>query len=240
MGVQPARKRGTLCARSCAVSIACALALVGCPAPISPPPTGDSGVPLPRYGSRAAGRVVVEISAGDDTLEDDVVLERLRLGVSEVRAENERGGTLEPSQRDVGTLDLTSGVPARIELMGAVPATYSAVSVTLAGEPALELRITEPEITYEVVTTGPILVDVRCELPVVLAPDGAVVIALTLDVGELHAALQEGALPEPEDGVVHVDATSAPAVIAEIEARVSEHWQVECGESVETSDPLGE
>lgn len=226
-----ARERAIPCARTCAVFALCALALVGCPEPA--PPDGSDGGP-PRDAA-SVGRVVVEVSGAEETLEDDVVLERLRLGLTEVRAQNDRGGALEPSQRDLGTLDLTSA-PARVELVGAVPATYSSVQLTLSGDPALELRLTEGETTWELVTRGPIVAEIRCDLPVVLPPEGALGISVALDLGELHVALREAELPPPIDGVVRVDETTAPALVAELEALAAEHWQVECDDDDDVLD----
>lgn len=205
--------------------VVCALALGGCPEP-GAPVGSDAGPPR---DAASVGRVAIEISGDVETLEDDVVLESLRLGLEEVRAQNDRGGELEPSLRDLGTLDLTS-TPARIELFRAVPATYSSVQLTIAGDPGLELRLTEGDTTWHVVTRGPIVADIRCDLPVALAPEGALDLAVALDLGELHVALREASLPRPEGGVVRVDATTAPSLIAELEALASEHWQTQCGD----------
>ncbi|UJR84977.1 hypothetical protein [Sandaracinus amylolyticus] len=218
------------CATRCAVFVACAITLCGCPPPAPPNPDAE-----PPPDAMILGRVVVELGGAAETLEDDVVLERLRLGVGEVRAHNDRGGALDPSRSDVGVVDVTSAW-ARVELEGAVPATYSHVSVTLAGGPALELRFVDEGVTYEVITAGPIAADVRCDLPIALPPAGLLALRASLDLGEIHAALREGTLPAPVDGVVRVDATSAPAVIADVEARVREHWQIDCGDDDDGDD----
>lgn len=175
--------------------------------------------------------MTIALRADLEALEDDVTLELVRASIDEVRARNDRGAAFDSVAMGLGTLDLAAS--ADVVLEGAVPATYGRVTARFASSgrsPAFELRIREGEVTYHVVHPGPIDIDVRCELAATLEASGEVTLDAELDLGEVHAALRESELPPPEDGIVRVDATTAPAAIAAVGARLVESWQLECAD----------
>jgi hypothetical protein len=185
-------------------------------------------------GRVGSGRAVIVLSADAESLEDDVELLMIDLGVSEVRARNDRGGDLEPSRVEVGRLALSSG-PVRIEL-DAVPATYGAARVQLdegAWGHAVELRVREGDTTWHLLADEPVVIDARCAVPVQLDPDGTVEIAASIDLGEVHQHLRESGLPRPADGTIVVDRERASAVLDEVLAELREHVRSTCQAGVD-------
>lgn len=229
-------RAGRGCASACAVSAPCALVaataiafgLGGCPAPSDP---GHDGGAPPADAPGSAGRVDVRIAAAEETLEDDVVLEVLRVGLAEVRAHNDRGGELDPVARALGVFDLRGG-EATVPLTGAVPATYSSVVLVLgapgAGVPSFELRLLEDGVAIHVVDEDDIEIELRCDAPVALSPGAVLELSAELDLGEVHAALRESTLPAPVSGVITVDRASAPGALAAVEARLRARWELRC------------
>ena len=221
-----ARAYSIRCARTCALSVGCALLLTGCP---DVPGTPDGGAP-PADAPPGAGRLEAMLTADAEGLEDGSELEILRVAIGELRARNDRGGDLEPAVRQQ-VVDLVTG--GTLVLDGAVPATYGRVTMVLepvGGVPSFELRVTDSEGTLHVLDDGAIDVDVRCDGPVSLEPGETVALDLTLELGELAAVLREAPLPDAEDGVVTVTPVTAPEAIAAIEAELRTRWDLGCAE----------
>lgn len=209
--------RPTRSARACTLTLGCA-AVLGC-GPTPPPPADAS----------AGARIEVVLSAAPETLEDDVTLELARIGVAEVRARNDRGGELEPAATSLGAVDLIA--TRSIVLDRAVPATYSRVTLELApqdGSPSFELRLAEAGTVIHVVDERPVSVDVRCDDATVTASGDRILLAMALDLGEVHSALRETPLPPAVDGVITIDGR-APSVLDAVESRLRERWHLVCG-----------
>lgn len=211
MGARRQRRAGSRLARASL----CVLFALGCSGPVHPIEvdggTDDGG---------AAASVMLRVLPGTEPLGDGVVLERLTLGVATVRAPNDRGELV----RDIGLLvDLTTG-PAELMLTGAEPAVYGTAEVELASGAwgrALSLHVVEDALAFEVEIDEEIDLAPRCAAPVTLVAGGQLVFELYVPVQELVEALHEGPLPDPIDGVVHIDRATAPAVVDEIEQRLA-------------------
>jgi len=181
-----------------------------------------------RDGAESA-QVSVELSVDLDALEDDTTLERLSVGVLEVRAPNDRGDL----RVEVGrAFELATG-PSEIMLASAAPAVYGGVEVDLgpgAWGPALVLRVQEPERTIELTLDGPLTLTGRCDSPVALDPGRQLALRVQLDAASIADFLREAPLPEPSGGVIRVDARSAPSLIPDILERLGD-LRSECDES---------
>lgn len=211
----------------------------GCPIPGD---EGDGGTPDRDAEAEDAQlivghRVEVEESVFEGTgpveLGDGWTLEVARLGVSELRAHNDRGGPDEPAMLGVGTLDLL-GAPRDVRFEAAPPATYAQISLGLAAGtwgPALRVDAVRESVRYEIVGVGAQTIELRCDSGgMALEPGDSLRVVAAVDVREVLGVLEGHVLPAPVDGVVHIEAATAPAVIADVEARVAEVVSLRCDE----------
>ena len=160
--------------------------------------------------------------------EDDTTLERLVIGVLDVRAPNDRGVLAGHVDR---ALDLTSGA-AELTLPDAPPAVYGEVELFLgpgAWGPAMVFEIQEPSRHIVLELDRRVELEGRCDMPHELGTSGGLGMTVNVDIALIAHVLRESELPAPVDGVIHVDATSAPAVIAEILASF-ERLELECAD----------
>ena len=191
-------------------------------------------------GDRDAGRgdaardadesahVSVELSYDPEALEDDTTVERLSLGVLEVRAPNDRGDLVTEIAMNV---ELSAG-PAEVMLTSVAPAVYAGLEVDLAPGAwgsALVLHLREDERRIELTLTGPLTLVGRCDSPVALEPGRELALRAELDTTEVAHLLREAVLPAPIDGVIRVDASSAPALIERVSMELRE-LRLECDE----------
>jgi hypothetical protein len=159
--------------------------------------------------------VSVTLEVEPESLEDDTTLERLVLGVREVHAPNDRANVVARVERSI---DLGTG-SAEIMLTTATPGVYGEIEVELvrgAWGPGLELVLLEPGRRIELVLDQRVELEGRCDAPVELRAGGTLGVRARLDLASVAHVLRERDLPAPIDGVVHVDAESAPAVISEV------------------------
>ncbi|MBX7193127.1 MAG: hypothetical protein K1X94_13825 [Sandaracinaceae bacterium] len=209
------------------ITCALALALAGC----GDPPMGSDAGPADdasRDGAIQSARVSVSVVADPSTLEDDTTLERLVIGVLDVRAPNDRGVLAGHVDR---ALDLTSGA-AELTLPDAPPAVYGEVELFLgpgAWGPAMVFEIQEPSRHIVLELDRRVELEGRCDMPHELGTSGGLGMTVNVDIALIAHVLRESELPAPVDGVIHVDATSAPAVIAEILASF-ERLELECAD----------
>ncbi len=207
-------------------ALSACLALSACG---SPPVGRDGGADDASMVDEAGGssaQVAVRLSADVESLEPEVMLERLVVGVVQVRAPNDRGVLT----RDVGEALEISGEPRELMLEGATPAVYGSVQLELgsgAWGSALALRLRDGEDTIEVILDEPITVEARCGMPVALIAGGQLWLTTTLDLGALVEVLRESSLPDPVDRVIRIDATTAPALVTSLAARLREA-QLDC------------
>lgn len=215
------------CASVCAAYVLCALLAACGPVPSEP----DAS--MPGDGALTTGATLVLELAGDvETLEDDVTLDALTLRTASLRARGDRGGDFDPRIDTPMSFDLSAGAQTRS--LDAAPATYSSLALRLesaGAEPAFRMRVTElGQPSIELVDEGPIDLDLRCESPGALEPLGVITLRAALKLGELHGALRSSSLPAPVDGVIRVDATTAPEVVDSLRELLLEHWEVSCSD----------
>jgi hypothetical protein len=217
--------------RSCArgtLYVFCAATLLGACSG-GPADTDDGG-----SGSDAevgSARLFIEVSAERE--EDEVTLATGRTGLAELRARNDRGGDLEPRLEAVGSVDLTASDP--IDVGDVIPATYGRVTMRLeAGDwgPAFQLELVHAGGTVTVESRDGLNVDVRCEVPIRLAPGDDGELRVELDTGEVWSTI---AMTGPVDGEVRIDAESDPSRLAGVEAAFAGAWSVSCEGGVEGS-----
>lgn len=166
-------------------------------------------------GPAESARVSVTLEVDPESLEDDTTLERLVLGVREVRAANDRADVVARVERPI---DLGTG-SADVMLTTATPGVYGEVEVELVrGEwgPSLELVLAEPDRLVELVLDQPLEIEGRCSAPVELVAGGTLGFRARLDLASVAHVLRERELPAAIDGVIHVDAESAPEVVSEV------------------------
>jgi hypothetical protein len=176
----------------------------------------------------SSARVAVELSADLEGLQDDVVLERLEIGVVQIRAPNDRGELV----RDVGLAIPLSAEPTELMLEGATPAVYGSVELDLgagAWGPSFVMRVRDPERVVELTLDETVTLEGRCDAPVALAPGGRLLLGAHFEIGAIAESLREAELPEPVEGVVHVDRAVAPELVDRALERLRE-LQLDCDE----------
>lgn len=184
------------------------------------PPGGDAGGEV--------ARVRVTLALGEGELPADWHLEGLRMYLGEARANNDRGGAMEPVWAPRQNVEL--GEVSR-ELEG-VPATYG--GLTLRGNagmaPTLEIDLGIPEgDRLELVSTEPYEIALRCEGgPVRLSAAAEITLRARIAPATLIEALIAAPLPPAEDGVVHVDQVRAPEAVAAAEQAFLDGWTLDC------------
>ncbi len=209
---------------------ALALAISACGPPVS---LADGGaVDAATDGPGPSARVAVTLEVDPETLEDDTTLERLTLGLVLVRAPNDRGDV---SMRVERALDLLAS-PVEIMLEGATPGVYGEVEVE-AGAGAwgagLDLVVREPTRQIAVRLDESIRIEGRCDTPLELAAGHTLGARLRVDVGGVAQALREADLPPPIEGVIRVDAASAPDLVLEIREHLR-RAELDCDDVDET------
>lgn len=199
--------------------------LGACGGPMTDPDAGTRDAA--RDGDEAA-HVTVDLRFDPETLEDDTILERLSVGIAEVRAPNDRGDLAADVQRSFELAD----EPAQVMLSSATPAVYGGVEIDASSGSwgsAVVLRLREGERTIELTLTEPLALMGRCDTPLALEPGRTLELHARLDVAGVAHELREAALPEPVGGVIHVDATTSPALVADLAARLRD-LDLECDE----------
>ncbi len=190
---------------------------------------GNPGDASDDGGSGGGGRLLVDLSLGPEMLPDGVTLQTAQMGISELRARNDRGGEQEPVRDHVGLLDLLG--TATVDLSPAPPATYGRLTAHLeSGDwgPALELHFGGDDHALMVVDLHDTQIDARCNPVVTLLPGGELRMHLVLDASALYAAMQDVGLPDAQDGVVEVDDDTAPDAIAAVESRLPSAISLRC------------
>lgn len=210
-------------------SLACALStcavLAGCGGPVG---DGDAGRGDAARDADDSARVSVVLSFDPEGLEDDTTVERLSLGVLEVRAPNDRGDLVTEVAMNV---ELSTS-PAEVMLASVAPAVYAGVEVDLgsgAWGSAFVLRLREAERTIEVTLAGPLTLLGRCDAPIALEPGRELALRVVLDTTEVAHLLSEATLPAPIEGVIRIDASSAPALVEQVSMELRE-LLLECDE----------
>ena len=209
---------------ACAVyALGTAVALLGLVACDGPLPPVDGGF----VGDGASGGAQIELTfeASTEELPGEWELSEAFVTLSSVRADNDRGGELEPLWDAPGRVRLDESAPSMT--VSAVPANYGGVSlVSAGGGPTFELRFGVGDDTVEVVSTRPFEIMARCREGVVgLRPDDLARLRTVLDTSTIARLLaDEGELPAPSDGTIRVDAASVPG----LEAAFDDAWHVEC------------
>lgn len=200
--------------------------LAGCG---GPPPLGDASVPDAALdGPGESARVSVTLEVEPESLEDDTTLERLVLGVREVRAPNDRANVVARVER---AIDLGTG-SAEIMLTTATPGVYGEIEIELATGawgPGLELVLVEPDRRIELVLEQRVEIEGRCGAPVELVAGSTLAFHARLDLASVAHVLRERALPAPVDGLIRVDADTAPAVVSEVVEELR-RLELDCGE----------
>ena len=201
-----------------------ALCALGCD-PASP---DDAGIVL-ADGGTALVRVRLGVEDGDG----DWRVTTARLELDEVRADNDRGGAMEPVWLPSEPVALEE--EAEMELAG-VPATYGGLGLRSragAGSAfAAELSSGDGDRRLELVSGAPYDLDLRCaEGPLRLESGGNLTIRARLDVAALVEAMESEGLPSEEDGVIVVDATRAPDALAAAEEAFLDAWTLDCDQS---------
>jgi len=189
---------------------------------------GDAGRSDASRDADESARVAVELSFDPESLEDDTTVERLSLGVLEVRAPNDRGDLVTAVDANV---ELSIG-PTEVMLASAAPAVYAGVEVDLGGGAwgsALVLRLREGEQTIEVTLAGPLTLVGRCDSPIALEHGRELALRAELDTTEVAHLLREATLPAPIEGVIRIDASSAPALLEQVSMELRE-LRLECDE----------
>lgn len=200
--------------------------LGACGGPISDHDGGARDAAV-RDGDEAA-HVTVDLRFDAETLEDGTTVDRLSVGIAEVRAPNDRGDLAATVQRG---FELVDG-PAQVMLSSATPAVYGGVEIDASSGSwgsALVLRLRESERTIELTLTEPFALTGRCDTPLALEPGRTLDLHARLDVADVAHELREAALPDPVDGVIRVDATTAPALVADLSARLRD-LELDCDE----------
>lgn len=216
------RATRAICATAVALYALCTTA--GCVGHDGGPPEGtDAAVPSARLS------VLLEASGPS---EGEIALTEARVGISELRANSDRGGDLEPRMQEVGEAELRAGTT--IDFGTVPPATYGRVTMRLEeGDwgPGLALQLTSPDGSVRVVLREPVDVDARCAAPVLVAPGSSATLDLRLDVDAVWEALPE----HPTDGEdVEVDDETDPEAADDVQVVLRDAWTLDCGEA-ETS-----
>jgi len=94
--------------------------------------------------------------------------------------------------------------------------------------PAFAMRIAEATRTFDVRLTTPVDVEARCASPVVLAPGGSARLRVAVRLHELAGQLRESSVPEPVDGVVHVDEDTAPDAASALLDKLRDAFELSC------------
>lgn len=221
---EPFEARSDRCATAVLVYVICAVPLVGCPQIADAP---DSGA--------ADAQLSVELRAEELSLGDDVVLSAASLGISELRARNDRGGDLEPRKEGIGALDLTSGHVVRF---GAVPpATYGGVSLRLEDGSwgrAFEATLADADGTLLLTASEPLSLELRCESPSRANSETTLRLVVTFDAEELFDVVRE--LVADTAGQVVVDAETDPDLWAEVRVALESAWSATCSGDHESLD----
>lgn len=213
-------RRAFACALYVAGTAIALLGLAACDGPMVPPT--DGGMP----GDGASGGAQIELSfeVMSESPPSGWELTEAFTTLSLVRADNDRGGDLEPTWDGPGRIRLDEDAPRMT--VTAPPANYGGVSLVSGSGPAtFELRYRTGDDAIEVVSTRPFDIMARCRDGVVgLRPDEVARFRLVLDTATLAQRLAEAELPDPSDGEVRVDAASVPG----LEAAFDDAWHVEC------------
>lgn len=231
-----AARAAARCAGSALLYVSCtclALVALGCGDDGGVGPGVDAGGVSDGAGS-AHGAIALDVLGEVGPLEDGQTFESATVWIMELRARNDRGGDFEPMITSPTPIDLSVG--ASFEVLDAAPATYARVTLHLApsaGQPSFAMRIAEASRTFDVRLDTPLDVEATCGSPAVLAPGGAARLQVTVRIRELAKQLDEATVPEPVDGVVHVDETTAPEAADALIAKLADAFTLTC-ESVET------
>jgi hypothetical protein len=215
----PARR-----ALACALYVAgTAFALGACDGPF---PATDGGPPSDGASDAAPGgaRVDLSLEVSGEAPPDEWELTEAFVALATLRADNDRGGELEPTWDGIGRVRLDEDGPRM--MVAAVPANYGGVSVvSTSGGTTFELRYRGGEDAVEVVSTRPYEIMARCREGVIgLRPDQVAQLRVVLDTSFLAERLAEAELPEPVDGTIRVDAASVEGLEDAFDAA----WYVEC------------
>lgn len=201
----------------------------GCGDDDGPPPGSDAGTSDGDGGGGAHGALAVDVVGELGPLEGGQMFESASLTIMELRVRNDRGGDFEPMITSPATIDLASG--ASFEILDAAPATYARVTIRIAPSgmtPAFAMRIAEASRTFDVRLETPLDVETSCAAPVVLGPRGSARLQITVRIHELAQQLDESTVPEPVDGVVHVDEDTAPEAASALLGKLAEAFELAC------------
>lgn len=217
------RTNGCTSFKTC-TPLALLLALAGCG---SPPDATDGSMP-PGDGGESLGRVVV-VFAEADVEEALATVDEVLVGVDTLTANNDRGGEFEPRVEHVGSLDLDAS--PEVVLEPAAPAAYGRVTFKMAqGDwgSTLALAIHDATRRWVVTLASEVLVDARCETVALLPPGGVVRLSLKLEVDGLYEVLAASGVAPGADGVIRIDASTAPEATAAIAGELATAWELDC------------
>lgn len=164
-------------------------------------------------------RLAVDLSIAE---EEAWEVATARIGISELRANNDRGGDLEPRMENVGAAELVEGTS--IDFGVVAPATYGRVTMRMeAGDwgPGVELRVSSAGGSVHISARDAVDVDARCETPTLVAPGSAGTLELELDVESLWVALPEH---PTGGGELALDADER----SEVGAALRDAWRLDC------------
>ncbi len=229
------------CARACALIVACALSAVSAGCDGGGGAGGGSGGGVgggvgggTGGGSPAAAEVVLALDAESA---GSLAVATFTIAIDEIRLRSDRGFDLDPVLYGVGLVDLVTGDPI-VAFSSAPPATYSSVEIVLDGgaEPTLAASLSLDGQPVEVAIDGPIALDFACEAPVPTEPGDVLAIDLDLDLEGLATLLATATLPPEQDGVIVVNASTAPELVDAIVAWLEAGWSASCEIAAETLD----
>jgi hypothetical protein len=142
--------------------VVAALGASACGGPVGPADAGPDGFADAHGGTPS--RVSLHVSVDGESLEDDTSLDRLSVGVRDVRVPYDRGRLEVNVER---SYELASS-PVEIMLLEATPGVYAEVELGAssgAWGPSIVMELTQPEGRVRLVIDEPLELEGRCDAP---------------------------------------------------------------------------